>query len=123
MAAGIYNIEIEQGANFQFEINIDGDSDFDDAFDTAAVTYIATVRNKHADVSAGAKFTVAKAQAGSPLINTVTLSLIDTATAALSSGKQYWDLLQTDTSKTPDERKRILQGNVIVTPQVTKSSD
>jgi len=121
MAAGIYNIEIEQGANFQFEVNIDGDSDFDDAFDTAAVTYIATVRNKHADTSAGAKFTVAKEQAGG--INKVSLSLIDTATAALSSGKQYWDLLQTDTSKTPDERKRILQGNVIVTPQVTKSSD
>ena len=121
MASGIYNIEIEQGANFQFSVDIDGDDTFDDNFDTAVITYIATVRNKHADAAAGAKFAITKLQNAG--VNTVTLSLTDIQTATLSSGKQYWDLLQTNTAPNPDDRKRILQGNVIVTPQVTKSSD
>ncbi len=123
MASGIYNIEIEQGSSFSFEVNIDGDTDFDSNFTSSVITYVATVRNKYADSSAGAKFTITKTQASNPTVNTVKLSLSDTQTAALSAGTQYWDMLQTDTSPNPDERKRILQGNVIVTPQVSRHDD
>ncbi len=128
MASGIYNIEVEQGASFQFEVDIDGNSDFDTNFNTNAISYVGTIRDKYSDSSAGAKFTIAKTQSNngaSPPVytNKITLSLTDTQTAALTSGKQYWDLLHTDTSPNPDERKRILQGNVIVTPQVTRHDD
>jgi len=131
MAAGIYNLELEQGASFQVEVNIDGTPDFDTAFATsvstgAPLSYIATVRDKYSDTTESAKFTVVLSEADDAdnvQINTVNLSLTDIQTAAISSGTQYWDLLQTDVTPNPDERKRILQGSVLITPQVTRSDD
>ena len=52
MASGIYNIEVEQGASFQFEVDIDGNSDFDTNFNTNAISYVGTIRDKYSDSSA-----------------------------------------------------------------------
>jgi len=114
MAAGVYNIEIEQGASFSVDINI---ANSDQNYSFGDYSFKATVRDKYTDASPTASFTIAEDNSSKKL----TMAMSNTSTAALSSGAMIWDLIQikdSDSSIT-----RILQGDVIVSPMVTRSND
>lgn len=112
MAAGSFDISIEQGTTYGMNItmtNSDGT-----VFDLTDWTPRSMIRKKYSDVTETAEFTV-----GVDLITgTISLSLTPTETAALPAGSFLWDL---EIAKAADvDVRRILQGAVTVSPEVTK---
>ena len=94
MAAGTYDIVIDQGSDFAIEI---------------AVSPSPTSGTKTAD------FVCAITNASQGKIK---MSLTNTTTAAISSGKYYYDLELVNTSTSVVNR--LLQGVARVTPEVTR---
>ena len=112
MAAAIYDITIEQGATFQMGItmtNADGT-----VFDLSTWTPRSMIRKKYSDANATETFNIA----ANVVTGVISMSLPPANTANLAAGSYVYDL-EIATAANADVR-RILQGSITVSPEVTK---
>jgi hypothetical protein len=108
--AQVQNIYIDQGTTFSFTIAVSdqfGDlkdlSDYEASSQMRKSYYTNTAINFTADVS-------------SPLDGEVTISLTAEETSAIKAGRYVYDIEITS----PEETLRVLEGIVVVNPEVTK---
>lgn len=109
--ASVSNLYVDQGSDFSFTVtltNSDGS-----AMDLTGYTCDAQVRKAYTSSSTSATFSTSiNASAG-----LVTLELTDTQTTALDYGRYVYDAVITSSS---GEKTRVLEGQVVVTPGVTR---
>ena len=109
--AALSNIYIDQGADFQTVISLtDSNSD---ALNLTGYSALAQIRKTHGSTTISATFgTVLTTNTGQ-----VTLTLTDTVTAAMTSGRYVYDVLLTDGS---GDKTRVLEGQAVLTPGVSR---
>lgn len=107
----IANIFIDQGADFSITVDV---SDIDGTIlNLSGYTAAAQIRKTYSSSSVSGTFTATiDAAAGQ-----VTLSLTDSQTTAIASGRYVYDLTVTSAGSTTT---RVVEGQVIVTPGVTR---
>ena len=108
----IANIFIDQGTDFSITVDVTDTSG--GALNMSGYSAAAQIRKTYGSSSVSSTFSTSIAE------NTgqVTLSLTDTQTTALESGRYVYDLELTDAANVVS---RIVEGTVTVTPQVTSS--
>ena len=112
MAAGKYDIVIDQGSDFAIEVQIQQDSanvNLSTHSARAQLRPTPTSSTKTADFTC----TVVNASHGK-----IKMSLINTTTASIANGKYYYDLELVNTSAS--SVTRLLEGVARVTPEVTR---
>jgi len=112
MAAGRYNIVIDQGADFALEFTL---KENDSAVDLSNYSARAQLRERPHDSVKAADFvcTIVSASAG-----TIKMALTNEVSAALTPKKYYYDL---EIFTTNDAAvTRLLQGEALVSPEVTR---
>lgn len=108
--ATIQNLYIDQGTTFSLTITVsDQNGDVKDLSDYTAAAQM----RKSYYTSSSTNFT---ASISSPLDGEVTISLTATQTSALKAGRYVYDIEVTS----DEETLRILEGIVVVNPEVTK---
>ena len=112
MAAGTYDIVIDQGSDFSIQIALSEDGS---ALPIATHTARAQLRPSPTSGTKTATFTCTITNASG---GTLTMQLGNSITAGIASGKYYYDLelVNTQNSTVP----RLLQGVARVTPEVTR---
>ena len=109
--AALSNIYIDQGSDFTSVITLtDSNSD---ALNLTGYSALAQIRKSHGSTTIAATF-------GTALTTTtgqLTMTLADTITAAMDSGRYVYDVLLTDGS---GDKTRVLEGQAILTPGVSK---
>tara|TARA_R100001460_G_scaffold15010_1_gene33440 strand:+ start:385 stop:723 length:339 start_codon:yes stop_codon:yes gene_type:complete len=112
MAAGKYDIVIDQGSDFAIEVQIQQDSanvNLSTHSARAQLRPTPTSSTKTADFTC----TVVNASQGK-----IKMSLNNTTTASIANGKYYYDLELVNTSAS--SVTRLLEGVARVTPEVTR---
>ena len=109
--AALSNIYIDQGADFQTVISLtDSNSD---ALNLTGYSALAQIRKTYGSTTIAATFTtVLTADSGQ-----LALSLTDTVTAAMGSGRYVYDVVLTDGS---GDKTRVLEGQAVLTPGVSR---
>ena len=108
----IANLYIDQGTDYS--VTIDCTDSAGEVLDLTGYTAAAQMRKTYGSSSISATFATAiNAAAGQ-----VTLSLNDTQTTGLDSGRYVYDLNITKTSSS--ETTRVVEGQAILTPGVTR---
>tara|TARA_Y100000289_G_C3904877_1_gene141319 strand:+ start:253 stop:591 length:339 start_codon:yes stop_codon:yes gene_type:complete len=112
MAAGTYDIVIDQGSDFAIEVAISEDGSV-----TPIETHSARAQLRPSPTSSTktADFTCTITNASQGKLK---MSLTNSQTASISSGKYYYDLELVNTSS--GSVTRLLQGVARVTPEVTR---
>lgn len=111
MGAGKHNFTIEQGATFERVLTITDDGV---ARDLTGHVFAMQARRHVADAEAAFEVTCAVTSAAG---GQVTLSMTAAETADLAAGNYVYDLDET----TPDDFViRLLQGNIMVSPEITR---
>tara|TARA_R110000796_G_scaffold199418_2_gene315607 strand:+ start:249 stop:581 length:333 start_codon:yes stop_codon:yes gene_type:complete len=110
MAAAVYNITIDAQADFArtFEVSEAGV-----ALDITGYTFAAQVR-EHFHSTDSTAFTTQIVDGPTGLFS---ISLTDTVTAAMTYGKQYYDIVMTDVA---GDKQRLLQGEALVAWGITR---
>ena len=110
--AAISNLYIDQGADFSIAVTMTDATG--NALNLTGASFLGQLRKTHASSSLKATFGTTHDSAG----GTLTLTLTDTITAALDSGRYVYDVVMTgsDASKT-----RVLEGQSVITPGVSRS--
>lgn len=111
--ATISNIFINQGANFTTTVTI-SDSD-GSALDLTSYTALAQIRKTYESTTA-TNFT--STFDADRTTGKITISLTDTQTTALSSGRYVYDLLITSAG---GDKTRVVEGIATVNPSVSRS--
>ena len=109
--AALSNIYIDQGSDFTTVISLtDANGDI---LNLTGYSVLAQIRKTYGSTTLAGTFTT------SLVANTgqLTLSLADTVTAAMTSGRYVYDVLLTDGS---GDKTRVLEGQAILTPGVSK---
>jgi len=112
MAAGTYDIVIDQGSDFSIQIAISEDGT---AIPIATHTARAQLRPSPTSSTKTADFTCTVIDASGGKIK---MALSNSTTASIASGKYYYDLELVNTSNSTVTR--LLQGVARVTPEVTR---
>jgi|TARA_B110000240_G_scaffold195385_1_gene244910 ribosomal protein L1 len=112
MAAGTYDIVVDQGSDFSIEIAI---SQNDSVVALATHAARAQLRPSPTSSTKTADFTCAITDAAG---GKLTMSLSNSQTAAISAGKYYYDIELVNTGSSVVTR--LLQGVARVTPEVTR---
>ena len=112
MAAGTYDIVIDQGSDFAIQVAI-AEGGVATAIETHSVR--AQLRPSPTSSTKTADFTCSIINASQGKIK---MSLSNSTTAAITSGKYYYDLELVNTSSSVVNR--LLQGVARVTPEVTR---
>ena len=109
--AALSNIYIDQGSDFSTVISLtDSNSD---ALNLTGYSALAQIRKTYGSTTIAATFTtVLTADSGQ-----LTMSLADTITATMDSGRYVYDVLLTDGA---GDKTRVLEGQAILTPGVSK---
>ncbi len=108
----IANLYIDQGTDYS--ITVDCTEASGEVLDLTGYTAAAQMRKTYSSSTASATFTTSiNASAGQ-----VTLSLNDTQTSALESGRYVYDLNITKTSTS--STTRVVEGQAVLTPGVTR---
>ena len=112
MAAGKYDIVIDQGSDFAIEIQVQQDGS-----NTSLGTHSARAQLRPTPTSTTktADFTCSIVNASQGKIK---MSLSNSTTASISNGKYYYDLELVNTSQSTVTR--LLEGVARVTPEVTR---
>jgi hypothetical protein len=110
--ATISNIFIDQGATFSTTVTI-SDSD-GSALDLTSYTALAQIRKTYESTTAT---TFTSTFASDRTTGQITISLTDTQTTALESGRYVYDLIITDVS---DNKTRVVEGIATVNPSVSR---
>ena len=109
--AALSNIYIDQGSDFTTTISLTDSNG--DVLNLTGYTALAQVRKSHVSTTIAATFTtVLTADSGQ-----LALSLTDTVTAAMDSGRYVYDVLLTDGS---GDKTRVLEGQAVLTPGVSR---
>jgi len=111
--ATISNIFIDQGADFNTTVTISDSNG--DALDLTSYTALAQIRKTYDSTTATTFTSTFDADRTTGLI---TISLSDTQTSALESGRYVYDLLVTDVAGT---KTRVVEGIATVNPSVSRS--
>ena len=109
--AALSNIYIDQGSDFETTISLTDSNG--DVLNLTGYTALAQIRKTYASTTIAGTFGVAVAAATGQL----TMTLADTFTAAMDSGRYVYDVLLTDGS---GDKTRVLEGQAILTPGVSK---
>jgi|TARA_B100000123_G_scaffold128994_1_gene95107 hypothetical protein len=110
--ASISNLFVDQGSDFSITVSLTDATD--SALSLAGSSFLAQVRKSHGSNTVKATFSTSNDGIGGNL----TMNLTDVQTAALEAGRYVYDVLQTDAS---GEKKRLMEGQLIVTPSVSRS--
>lgn len=105
------NIFIDQGTDFS--ITVDVTDSAGDVLDLTGYTSSAQIRKTYSSSSVSETFTTSISAA----VGQVTLSLNDTQTTGLESGRYVYDLNVTSSG---GQTTRVVEGQAIVTPGVTR---
>jgi len=109
--ASISNIFIDQGATFTTTVTVTDANG--DAVSLSGYSVAAQIRKSHLSSTATAfTATISNASAGE-----ITISLTDTQTTGLESGRYVYDVLITASGGT---KTRVVEGQVTVNPSVTR---
>ena len=109
--AALSNIYIDQGADFTTVISLTDSND--DALNLTGYTALAQIRKTYGSTTVAAAFgTVLTSDSGQ-----ISLTLTDTVTAAMTSGRYVYDVLLTDGS---GDKTRVLEGQAVLTPGVSR---
>ena len=109
--AAVSNLYIDQGADFSTTLSLTDSNG--DILNLTGYSAIGQLRKTFGSSSIAATFTVALTAA----TGQVTMTLADTVTTALTSGRYVYDVLLTDSS---GDKTRILEGHATVTPSVSR---
>ncbi len=109
--AAVSNLYIDQGADFSTTLSLTDSNG--DVLNLTGYSAVGQMRKTYGSSTVAATFTIALV-AGT---GQVTLTLTDTVTAALTSGRYVYDVLITDSS---GDKTRILEGHATVTPSVSR---
>lgn len=112
MPAGYSELFMEQGADFNTSITLDDVSG--EAFNLVSYTASSQMRKSYFSSNAAATFTVSTGD--DPSLGIVTLSLPAANTANIAYGRYVYDVYITNNQN----RVRVLEGIINVSPQVTK---
>lgn len=113
MSAGTYNIDLNQNATFKSTLTItDGSGSY---VDITGWTFKSSIRENFTfdDI---VDFTIT---AISPISGTIEMLLPDVSSSVLSKTRYIYDLIAKNTTVSPTETYRIIQGKVTVSPAVT----
>ncbi len=116
MAAGVYNITIEQGATFRLRLTLRSDST-----PIPLTNHIGRMHIRHKVSSTDILYALTTSNGGMTLggvAGTVDLFISDEDTAAFAFRQGVYDLELEDT--TTGDVVRVLQGAVVVSPEVTR---
>ena len=111
--ATVSNIFIDQGATFTTTVTINDSTG--SALDLTSYTALAQIRKTYASTTS-TSFT--STFATDRTTGQITISLTDTQTAGLDSGRYVYDVLITDGS---DVKTRVVEGIATVNPSVSRS--
>tara|TARA_B110000902_G_C14101596_1_gene510875 strand:+ start:418 stop:753 length:336 start_codon:yes stop_codon:yes gene_type:complete len=110
--AAVSNLYIDQGANFSTTISLTDSNG--QVLTLTGYSAIGQIRKTYSSSSIKATFgTVLSASSGQ-----ITLTLDDSVTEAMESGRYVYDVLITDSS---GEKTRILEGQATITPSVSRT--
>ena len=109
--AALSNIYIDQGADFTTVISLTDSNN--DALNLTGYSALAQIRKTYGSTTIAATFGAVLTTDSCQL----TLTLTDTVTAAMTSGRYVYDVLLTDGS---GDKTRVLEGQAILTPGVSK---
>ena len=84
------------------------------ALNLTGATFVGQVRKTHSSSTVAGTFATSHDATGGNL----TLSLTDTITAGITAGRYVYDVLMTDSG---GDKTRVLEGQAIVTPSVSRS--
>jgi hypothetical protein len=107
----IANIFIDQGTDFSITVDVTDTSG--GALNMSGYSAAAQIRKTYGSSTVSSSFTTSIAEASGQ----VTLSLTDTQTTALESGRYVYDLNVTSGG---GQTTRVVEGQAIVTPGVTR---
>jgi hypothetical protein len=110
--AALSNIYIDQGSDFSTVISLTDSNG--DILDLTGYTALAQIRKSYGSTTISATF-------GATLVadsGQLTLTLADTVTASVDSGRYVYDVLLTDAS---GDKTRVLEGQAVLTPSVSRS--
>ena len=110
--AAVSNLYIDQGADFSTTISLTDSNG--NILSLTGYTALAQIRKTYGSSTIAATFGTALAAA----TGQITLSLTDTVTGAMDSGRYVYDVLITDSS---GDKTRILEGQAPVTPSVSRT--
>lgn len=113
MAATQYDIEIEQGSTFEWEIQV-LDTDGTTPLSLAGFLIRSMIRKKYEDAAATETFTVTITNESNGIF---VLSLSATETAAIAKGRYVYDVELEDIN---GKVVKLYRGNVTVIPEATK---
>jgi len=110
MAAALYNITIDSESSWSrtFTVNESGTP-----VDITDYTFAAQIREHFTHT----QYTAFTTNIVDPALGLFNISLTDTQTAALVAGKQYYDIVMTDTAT---KKTRLLQGDALVSWGITR---
>lgn len=110
--AALSNIYIDQGSDFTTTISLTDSNG--DILVLTGYSVLAQIRKTYGSTTIAATFTTALSADSGQL----TLSLADTVTAGMNSGRYVYDVLLTDAS---GDKTRVLEGQAVLTPGVSRS--
>tara|TARA_B100000424_G_scaffold215014_1_gene172841 strand:- start:122 stop:457 length:336 start_codon:yes stop_codon:yes gene_type:complete len=110
--AAVSNLYIDQGADFSTTISLTDSNG--NILSLTGYTALAQIRKTYGSSTIAATFGTALVAA----TGQITLSLTDTVTGAMDSGRYVYDVLITDSS---GDKTRILEGQATVTPSVSRT--
>ena len=110
--AALSNIYIDQGSDFTTTISLTDSNG--DILVLTGYSVLAQIRKTYGSTTIAATFTTALSADSGQL----TLSLADTVTTGMDSGRYVYDVLLTDAS---GDKTRVLEGQAVLTPSVSRS--
>ena len=110
--AAVSNLFIDQGADFSTTISLTDSNG--DVLTLSGYSAVGQIRKTFGSSSIAATFGTALSAASGQ----ITLTLTDTVTAGMTSGRYVYDILITDSS---GDKTRILEGHATITPSVSRT--
>ena len=109
--AAVSNLYIDQGADFSTTISLTDSNG--DILSLTGYTALGQIRKTYGSSTIAATFGTSLTAA----TGQITLTLTDTVTAGINSGRYVYDIIITDSS---GDKTRILEGHATVTPSVSR---
>ena len=106
------NLTVDQGSNFLEYIDVTDSSG--NPLNLAGYTVAGQIRKTYSSSTVAATFGTSLSAA----TGQITLTLTDTVTGGMSSGRYVYDIIITDSS---GDKTRILEGQATITPSVSRT--
>ena len=110
--AAVSNLYIDQGADFSTTISLTDSNG--DVLSLTGYSALGQIRKTYGSSTVAATFGTSLTAA----TGQITLTLTDTVTGGMSSGRYVYDIIITDSS---GDKTRILEGQATITPSVSRT--